>query len=181
MLKISDGKLLIPGSKKSLLSNIQFESTPGLLTLIQGKNGSGKTSFLKGLIGLDFSITNYQKLYNEFYYLPQIENKDFLLPITLNDIAKEKLLLNDEELKTSWQKASGGQRKKALLTNALNSPSEILFLDEPFNHLDQESIQISLGKIKRLLEKKKTIILVSHNTQDFESLPTQKIDIEKWK
>ena len=60
----------------------------------------------------------------------------------------------------SDSKLSGGEKQKISVIRALLKESEVLILDEPSNHLDQNSIHILK---KYISQTSKTVILISHD------------------
>ena len=185
VLEIIDLSYSTPNGRP-LTSHLSLSARSGDLVLISGPNGSGKTTLLRILLGelqatrgsLKLAITR-----QHIEYLPQLENKEFHLPLTLEDVlALPKLsdlnkalgfgLLTAEKLKLHWNTASGGERKKALLTRALLGEPELLVLDEPMNHLDPESRKTILEKLEDFLRgtPPRLVIMVSHRGLDFEEI-----------
>ena len=123
-------------------------------------------------------LSNKEQLFKNYAYLPQIENKDFLLPISINDITDSGPLLSPEERKTPWNVASGGQRKKALLERVLKADRDFYVLDEPYNHLDSFSIKLINQALSELRFKGKSILIVSHTIPNIESLVSW--DASQW-
>ena len=75
-------------------------------------------------------------------YLPQLGNLNFHLPLTLADMLQEAVsspLLTGLDLQKKWNTASGGERQKILFSATLVKRPQILFLDEPFNHVDKDA------------------------------------------
>ena len=169
MLKINDGQLSTD-SGKVLFNNINIEISRGSAHYLSGPNGIGKTTFIKALLNLGHRLSNKEYLFKNYAYLPQIENKDFLLPIRIKDITDSGPLLSQEEIKTPWNVASGGQRKKALLERVLKADRDFYVLDEPYNHLDTFSIKLINQALSDLTVKDKSILIVSHTKPNIESL-----------
>lgn len=77
---------------------------------------------------------------------------------------------------------SGGQKVRAMLTLALASKPETLFLDEPFGDLDPITLKIVSNSIKRInKEFNTTIIIVSHNIDFIKELSKRAIFMDEGK
>ena len=163
-----------------LQEKLNFSVSQGQLLLITGGNGCGKSTLLKILLGklspMRGSIhTGFS--FKSVAYIPQLENTEIHLPLTLRDVLsisqprfdwKEALsfgLLNEAHLDHAWNTASGGERKRTLLTRALMKKPSILVLDEPFNHLDEKSRESMAAAMVEFLFPEncnRAIIMVSH-------------------
>lgn len=168
--------------QRRLVDNLSFKLAPQELLLVSGPNGAGKSSLLQVVLGfppaqvfsgkLELLVTS-----SEIAWIPQMENPEFHLPLTLRDVLdisvnrrlelKEVLdfgLLREEHLKHSWNQASGGERKRTLITRALLHHPRLLLLDEPLNHLDVESrTVVTQGLSKYLASGRGAAIVVSHD------------------
>ncbi|KID41993.1 ATP-binding cassette domain-containing protein [Fructilactobacillus fructivorans] len=176
---------------QNLIEPENIDLYPGI-TYLNGKNGSGKSTFFKALSRLHsyngvVKILNRNIKKSSLPFLMRYENlvfqnsEDQFLTITINDeiqLAKKNAItknwtddrINDlmEELHLDQltdrvvYSLSGGQKKKLQIIIMLIRDAPILMLDEPFAGLDQESTTI----ISRLLEDEahagKTIIFASH-------------------
>lgn len=163
-----------------LQEKLNFSVSQGQLLLITGGNGCGKSTLLKILLGKLAPIKgNVQTSFSfsSVAYIPQLENTEIHLPLTLRDVLsisqpyldwKEALsfgLLNEDHLDHAWNTASGGERKRTLLTRALMKKPSILVLDEPFNHLDERSREAMAAAMVEFLfpeNCKRAIVMVSH-------------------
>ena len=54
---------------------------------------------------------------------------------------------------------SGGQRKRVALAAALIQPSDLLILDEPTNHIDNESV----AWLEQYLQKRRGVLMITHD------------------
>lgn len=165
---------------RALFENLNFELKPGHLLLITGPNGSGKSTLLRILLGrlapARGSVTCAVSP-TRVAYIPQLQNMEFHLPVTLEDVIRisadkdtstEQLeslgLLSEEQLKLTWNTASGGERQRTLLTCALLREPKLLYLDEPLNHLDRASQKGMIRTIVDFLTSRPdtAVVLVSH-------------------
>lgn len=180
MLKLNNSSIITPDGS-TLLKGINFEIKAGELAYLHGPNGVGKTSLIKAILGVELKIDNLECHFNSYFYLPQIENKEFILPIHLSDISKQGPFLKELERKNAWNKASGGQRKKTLLERVVVENCDIYFLDEPYNHLDLETIFMVNQKLEELLKCGKSIFMISHKRPEVSEHLIIELDASRWK
>lgn len=173
LLEIRD--LIFGASLQKVLGGpLNFSIHSGQLIWIHGPNGSGKSTLLKVLLGEKNFLLSGQMIKQDkltYAYLPQLENQTVPWPLTLKDVidlAGEvspdliASLLKPEQMKLAWNTASGGERKKALLLRVLAKKSDLLFLDEPFNHIDKTSLIDLVQSLKNYLELGGSIVMVDH-------------------
>ena len=169
-------------SGRILASGLSFRLDPHELLLISGPNGSGKSTLLKVLLcqfPLRQGVVRCTVPQERMALIPQMQNMEFHLPMTLWDMLEISVpdplditsvleigLLTEKQLSVSWNTASGGERQRAMLTRALLQRPSLLLLDEPLNHLDEESGQHLLAALSRFLHDRKAeprgVVLVSH-------------------
>ncbi|OIQ20670.1 MAG: hypothetical protein BM556_01660 [Bacteriovorax sp. MedPE-SWde] len=151
--------------------NISVES--GDFILISGPNGSGKTTLLKTLLK-EIPAIEGRVVYNDglsFSYLPQLLKYEFPISITLKEIleiyevpSSLQSFIPEDVLDLLWDSASGGQRQKVLVLSRLAKTTDILFLDEPFNHVDRKGVDELMTFLLTVLEGRyiKSIVIISH-------------------
>ena len=178
-----------------IIKELSFKVNQGDYLVIIGENGTGKTTLIKGLLGLkqpSKGRINYNKELTpkSIGYLPQqiLIKKDFpasVFEIVLsgslnskkgkyfyNKKDKEDTLnkleqLNISHLKNkSFKELSGGQQQRVLLARALLAAKNILLLDEPTASLDPVGALEFYQLINKMnKEQAITIIMVSHDQQ----------------
>lgn len=162
---------------------------------IVGRNGSGKTMFLKSLcgfltptsgtvlinqkdiykeemfsnnVGISFSNSNYIKDLTGFENLELIANiKKQISKEDIIDALKKVNLLKEKDKK--YGKYSLGMKQKLDIAQAIMEKPEILLLDEPFNGLDDESVKLIKKLIIDLKNSGNTIIIATHIKDDIEN------------
>ena len=204
MIKCS--QLTLGYGNKNIVSAFDYEIKSGDYLCIIGRNGCGKTTFLRGLAGVLRPKAGKIELCNnlkrkQIGYLPQItitqkdfpasveeivlsafQGKSLLLPFygrALRERASECLALTRTEnlRKSSFRELSGGQKQRVLLARALCAAERMLLLDEPVTGLDPESTQNMYSIIKDLHEQKKmTIVMVTHDVDAATKYATRVLD-----
>ena len=192
---IHSGEYLCGYNNKDILHSFDYGIHSGEYLCIIGRNGCGKTTFLRGLAGVLRPKSGKIELCdnlrrNQIGYLPQItiaqkdfpasveeivlsafQGKSLLLPFygkALRKRANECLELTRTEnlRKESFRELSGGQKQRVLLARALCAAERLLLLDEPVTGLDPESSQNMYNIIKDLHENKNmTIVMVTHDVE----------------
>ena len=181
-----------PKSSNKILKDLSVKITKNDRIGVLGKNGTGKSTFLKTLIGeLEASSGNIKLKKNlEFSYFDQLRNnlnsnkslKEILVPnggdylsvqgkerhvcSYLKDFQFDPKRVNDTILSLS-----GGQQNRLLLSKVLSNPKTGLILDEPTNDLDLETMDLLT---EMLANYKGTLLIVSHD-RDFLDQTVNKI------
>jgi len=180
------------GREKIILQNFHLRIQKGDKIGILGKNGSGKTSFLRMLIGEvepdGGSIKRKKEL--EFSYFDQ-KRKDLKEDLTLwktlcpeggdhvDVMGKARhvcgylkdFLFDPSHAHHAVATLSGGQKNRLMLAKILANPKSCLILDEPTNDLDMDTLDM-LEDI--LSQYNGTLIVVSHD-RDFLDQTVSKI------
>ena len=163
---------------------------------IIGINGTGKTTLLKMIVGIEEpdkgTITRANNIV--IRYLPQ--TPVFKTGATVLECVMEGNLTHDNEwsleseAKTMLQKLgiydynqivdtmSGGQRKRIALANTLLSKADVLVLDEPTNHLDSSMADWLEEYLKSF---RGALVMVTHDRYFLDSVSNRIVEIDKGK
>ncbi len=158
------------GSADNIFENVNFRIDTDWKLGFTGRNGRGKTTFMKLLMGeYEYGGTITSSV--EFEYFPfhvSDENMPVMFlaeeicPNAENwEIARELSLLqvSDDVLYRPYSTLSGGEKTKVMLAMLFLRENCFLLIDEPTNHLDMNGREI----VSRYLKRKKGFILISHD------------------
>lgn len=178
---------------KVILNNASFHTSPGVLTIIRGKSGSGKSTFLKAfqfayeceyiyegqrIDELD-PDSRQQFIYDHMVNVPQIPL--FIEGMTIeehikqlvklgyqrNDIYEEKFGI--ASLKKKYPRnLSGGEKTRVAIYLAIMSQPEILILDEPTAALDASYAIEMIKYLKEYAEEGHYVIVATHDQRMIE-------------
>lgn len=172
--------LTISYEDKKVIDNVSFKINKGELTVLMGRNGSGKSTILNAISGLK-SYHGQIKTEGKISYLNQNINSKIKFSVfetimlgKVNDLSLkikdedkkdvEKILellkLNDFKNKYI-NKLSGGEVQKVFIGQALVKHPDILLLDEPVSALDLKNQYDIMKIIKDLTHKLKLTCLIS--------------------
>lgn len=193
MIQVSNLTFGYNGSLENVFENVSFNiDTDWKLGLI-GRNGKGKTTFLKLLLGKYEYKGTISKNVNFDYFPFEINERERMAIEIVREIApnvqeweiyKELNLFkcDTEILYKNFNKLSGGEQVKILLVSLFLKENNFLLIDEPTNHLDIETKK----SLIEYLDKKKGFIIVSHDREFLDkvvnhiiSINNTNIDIQK--
>ena len=185
-------------SDTKVLDNISHTVDSGKLVALLGKNGSGKTTFLKcisNIMNIDSGHINYNgssflflnDKANIFSDLTILNNLKCILrsynqDLNVDNYNKYLDLLNLKEFENLPLKyLSRGNLQRNKLFVALNLSWKYLLIDEPFTNLDDSAQDIFRDIFLDLKSKDKTIIFSTHNFSYVSDICDQSIKIEMGK
>jgi ATP-binding cassette, subfamily F, member 3 len=166
-----------------VLKNIDLVIERGEKVAFLGKNGEGKTTFSKILVG-ELPYEGNVKIghnVNIGYFAQnqdEIMNENKTVFSTIDDVAVGDIraqtrnilgafLFHGEDIDKKVKVLSGGERSRLALAQLLLKPYNLLILDEPTNHLDMRSKDILKHA---LLRYDGTLIVVSHDREFLDGL-----------
>ena len=182
-------------TERKLFDDASFYLHEGEKVGIIGINGTGKSTLLKIMAGLEVPDSgNVIKASNlMIHYLPQnpkFNEDDTVIESVQNmvhhhanedELVKAKAMMtrlgiNNFEQKTG--ELSGGQRKRLALVSVLITPCDILILDEPTNHLDSEMAEWLENQLRAF---KGALVMVTHDRYFLDSVTNRIIELDKGK
>jgi lincosamide and streptogramin A transport system ATP-binding/permease protein len=158
------------GSYDNIFEDVSFQIDTDWKLGFIGRNGRGKTTFLKLLLG-EYEYSGTISASVDFEYFPYIvtdEDKNTIDALTeihpdflYWQLQRELSLLEVDEnvLYRPFSTLSKGEQTKVLLSILFLKENSFLLIDEPTNHLDMKGRQL----VSRYLKSKKGFILVSHD------------------
>lgn len=181
------------------LDNVSVVCNKGECIALIGPNGSGKTTFIKCLLGMvvpdsGFITFNEKNILHDWQYrshigyMPQMGKYPDNMTIAqlldmMKDIRKNKSLQTDEELIKAFglssimrkriSTLSGGTRQKVSASLAFLFNPDALILDEPTAGLDPVAAEILKEKIIAEKKKGKLVLITSHILSDLDEMITQ--------
>ena len=186
MLELKDVNQYYGGSH--ILRNVALEAKVGEITVVLGRNGVGKTTLLKSIMGVvpikSGSITldgqaiqketSYERVRRGIGFVPQ--GREIFGRLTVEDNLKMGLAYKSgsapipaelfelfpvlkQMLNRRGGDLSGGQQQQLAVARALAANPKLLILDEPTEGI-QPSVIKDIGRVLRLLADRKTMAIV---------------------
>ena len=179
-----------------VLANINASFEDGRIHGLIGRNGSGKTALLKCICGLirptagtilisgkqlgkDIEMPeSFGALIENPGFLPNYSgeaNLSFLMSVNTPVVREKvqqaiKLVGLENDRKKHVGKYSLGMRQKLGIAQVIMEDPMLMIFDEPMNGLDNTSVLQMRALFKCLRDRKRTILLASHNAQDIDEL-----------
>lgn len=179
-------------SRFKALDSVSMNIREGEFVVILGASGSGKSTFLNVISGLEtlddgeviyndshlekmnekeltkFRRDNVAFIFQQYYLLPHLNvEKNVKMGADLG--GKEYLKYIEavgllDKRKKHPAELSGGEQQRVAIARALSKSPKVLFLDEPTGALDEKTGRLILDYIIKLQEEQKfTMIMVTHN------------------
>ena len=191
----------------TVLDGLDLDLEPGQLLALVGRNGSGKSTALRCIVGTDQrtggEVTLDGRPYDEreswvraavavvmddldfFPDLSVIEHLDLMA--AAHGVADAEQVVDDvlEDLDLSDQSdqlphsLSSGQRRRLGLATGLVRPKRLLVLDEPEARLDAEGRAWLVERLHREKEAGVAILLASHHPELVDSLADQVVHLDR--
>lgn len=182
-------------TERKVFENTDFYLQEGEKVGVVGINGTGKTTLLRIIGGLEEPDDGKVIRANHLVirYLPQhpeYQPEDDMLECITKGLTGEEKVNTQTQAKTMLtglgindftQKAgtlSGGQQKRLALVEILLSDADVLLLDEPTNHLDQMMTAWLEGELRRT---RKAIVMVTHDRYFLDCVCNRIVEVDKGK
>ena len=195
MSQLECKNITIGYEKDIVVKDVSFSVEMGEYISIVGENGTGKSSILKGILGLipiksgeiEFEdrllkshigyLSQQNPMQKEFpasvyeVVLSGCQNSKGISPFyskKSKSMARKNIIRlgMEEYIKKSFADLSGGQKQRVLLARALCATERMILLDEPVTGLDPIAIREMYTLIKKLnREFNITIIMVTHDIE----------------
>lgn len=176
----------------TVFSNVNMTIKRGEKVAFVGKNGEGKSTLVKCIMG-EIPFTGNLKIGHNvqigYFAQNQAQMLDETLTVfeTIDNVAKGdiRLRINDilgafmfggEASEKRVKVLSGGERSRLAMIKLLLEPVNLLILDEPTNHLDMQSKDVLKEAIKAF---EGTAIVVSHDREFLDGLVTKVYEFGK--
>jgi len=181
-------------TERMLFDHVSFGINEGEKIGVIGVNGTGKSTLLKIIAGLEEpdsgNVTKGKKV--RIGYLAQAPVFDDKLTILQNVVLNQKaedeyrnlegeatamlIKLSIMDVNAFPTKLSGGQKKRVALVRTLLTPAEILVLDEPTNHLDNEMAE---WLEDYLTKYRGAFIMVTHDRYFLDKVTNKIVELDK--
>lgn len=158
------------GSFEKVFENVDLQLDTAWKLGLTGRNGRGKTTLLKILMGeLEYTGTISSSV--DFEFFPYSPENAYLTADVIREAAPQaedwqiqrelNLLEADDILYRAFETLSQGERTKALIAGMFLRSNSFMLIDEPTNHLDAHAREI----LAAYLNRKSGFILVSHDRE----------------
>lgn len=172
-----------------IIKNVSFKVEDNDFIILEGANGSGKTSIINLILGIyklnkkdkgeiidtfkDVSyfpsLFNLPSLINSYHFLYTYFN-GFLDRSVINCYIEKYKIENK-----SVFELSKGNIQKIILVKCLLENSDLYIFDEPLNGLDSDSKEEFIKDLLQLKNKNKAIIIATHDKEEFKGLYNKNI------
>lgn len=190
------------GSQGTMDLDVSLHIKKGEFVALMGESGSGKTTFLRVLAGLDnakgiievegvswYKIPPQQReigfVFQDYALFDNMTVEENLLFVNNDKILASELLELTalESLKNrNVTGLSGGQKQRVSLCRAMMKKPKLLLMDEPLSALDPVMRRTLQSKIKQLHERfGTTTIMVSHDVNEVFALSSRVLVLEQGK
>lgn len=171
------------GSFRLEVEKLQFDE--GKIYGLMGSNGSGKTVFLKtimGILPLDKGYIDYQGLKQRDitmmpqrpYFLHQSVYENLIYPLKIRKIKPDEeeinrllALLKLDDMKDAYARSlSSGQRQKLSFLRGIVAKPKLILMDETMSNLDKESVNTIRDLILDIQKRQPATWIIVHHQME---------------
>lgn len=176
--------------EKIIFDKVSFQVDVGDRVAIKGKNGTGKSSILKLIVGENIPNNDALKVMPKLKisYVSQMTDE---VKGTISEYARQegvdegiframlqKLGVDKDKLDKDLADLSEGQKKKVMIARSITDDSEIYIWDEPLNYLDIQSRE----QIENMIIKyQPTMLFIEHDEVFINKIATKVIELDDGK
>lgn len=202
-IKLNGSKLTLFRGDKCLFKDLSFALNSGELLLLEGRNGSGKTSLLRAIAGLielesgvvswnDKSVSSGRQIFqNAMVWMSHKVGFKGDLTLVDNLLFEAKLRLQSERdlddvlqrldlnklKRLPLRSLSAGQQRRVALARMLLSDAPLWMMDEPASNLDAQGRTLVMALIKEHLGRGGMAIVAAHQEIEL-AVPTHKVQLQ---
>ena len=181
--------------RKVLFKNFSLEFDDNGTYAIMGESGTGKTTLLRMLAGLDKiyegdivfnSSSKVSMVFQEHRLFPNLNALDNVLVAAFDEYSSEdleatksflkRLRFNDNDMLLYPDELSGGMKQRISLARGILRESDVILLDEPTKELDME-LRETLYDIINEIARTKLVVISTHSNLDVTSTNAKIINI----
>ncbi len=204
LVSCQDAAIGYENGRQAVLEHFSFELFQGERVFLHGKNGCGKSTFIKAVLdragagqqakqcpGPQVKISGGELLTGAGLKISYIDQDTSFLKGDMPAFCKKngldeslffallrQLDMERAQFTKAMEELSEGQKKKVLIASSLMTPAHLYIWDEPLNYIDVFSrMQIE----ELLLKYQPTMILVDHDTWFQEKIATRVVELERHK
>lgn len=184
LCRITDAAFRYDGAKGDMFKDISIDIRTGTHIVLLGRNGSGKSTFLKTLTGnlplTKGSVTWVEGITTSYFdQHASFDPQKTALEVVIESLGKPDkesraalgaMKFASEKMDTKTGELSGGERMRLRFAIVFGTNPDFIILDEPTNHLDEVTWQILLDACNN---SNSTILLVTHDYEFIQELKSK--------
>jgi zinc transport system ATP-binding protein len=174
-------------NQKAIVEDVSISASPGEFIVFRGPNGCGKSTIVKGVLGLALTLKGSVRWIidrTSVGYVPQETTICGDIPYTALDIVRYAVKSSgknsfenarsalasvemDDKAEFRFGALSGGQKRRVLFARALARNPQLLILDEPTANVDVHTESVIEKMIDGLIVSRQVAIISVAHTVDF--------------